>query len=57
MAGCCKCGNEPSGFHKTQVIFGIAEKLSALQGGFCSLKLVCSPVSNILFDSNSIHRK
>jgi hypothetical protein len=40
VAGCCECGNEPSGSVKCGKFLELAEDLLASQEGLCSVKLV-----------------
>ena len=40
MAGCCECGNEPSGSVKCGKFLELVEALLASQEGLCSVELV-----------------
>jgi hypothetical protein len=40
VAGCCDCGDEPSGFIKCRGVLSIAEDLLASEEELCPLELV-----------------
>jgi hypothetical protein len=40
VAGCCECGNEPSGSIKSAAIFCLVEDLTISEEGLCTMKLL-----------------